>query len=55
MGSLPTPVPTFGAVRFSKATGLGPTVTWSALGLALAALWLALGFGPEITAALATG
>jgi hypothetical protein len=48
-------VPSFGAVRLGNATGLGLIVIWSALGLALTALGLALGFGAEIGAALATG
>lgn len=50
-----TPLPSFGAVRFGSATGLGLIVIWLALGLAFAALGLALGFGAEITAALAEG
>jgi hypothetical protein len=48
-------VPSFGAVRLGNATGLGLIVIWSALGLALTALGLALGFGAEIGAALANG
>lgn len=53
--SFRTRVPSFGAVRSYEAAGLGSIVICSALALALAALWLALGFGPEIAAALAQG
>jgi hypothetical protein len=43
----------FGAVQPDKSAGLGLIVIWSAVGLAFAAFGLALGFGPEIMAALA--
>jgi hypothetical protein len=54
IGSLPTSVPSFGAVRLGQSSRIGLTVIRSPLGLALAVLELAF-FGPEITAALAAG
>lgn len=53
--SFPTSASRLGVARLGKSTGLGSIVIWSALGLTLTALGLALGFGAEITAALATG
>jgi hypothetical protein len=55
IGSLPTSVPSFGAVRLGKPSGIGLTVIRSPLGLARAVLGLAFGFGREITAARAAG
>jgi hypothetical protein len=53
--SFPTSASRRGVPRLGKSTGLGSIVIWSALGLTLTALGLALGFGAEIAAALATG
>lgn len=49
--SFPTSASRLGVARLGKSTGLGSIVIWSVLGLTLTAL----GFGAEITAALATG
>jgi hypothetical protein len=53
--SFPISAPRLGVARRGRLTGLGSIVIWSALGVAFTALGLALGFGAEITAALATG